>query len=96
MKNKNRNKQKGGGNGYYPNFDDSPCGGVLMYNSYTNHLTANEFNDITSMQKLDNVANMNGGKLMNPKTKKWVNMKSKEGLQLCKNYMELAHRENKK
>lgn len=92
---KNNKKQKGGGNGYYPNFSDTPCGGVLMYDSYTNHLSGNEFNTLQAMKKLDNVANLNGGKLMNPKSKKWVNMKSTEGLKLCRNYLKLLENEKK-
>ena len=86
-------KQKGGRNGYFPDFKNSTCGGTLMYDGYTNHLTANEWQTIQSMQKLDNVANLNGGKLCNPKTKKWVKMTSKDGLKLCKKYLDLVNKD---
>ena len=85
------NKQLGAGNGYYPDFNSSPCGGTLMYDTYTNHLSGNEYNDIVGMQKLDNVANLNGGRLRNPKTNKWVPLKSKEGLGLCREYLKLLN-----
>lgn len=85
-------KQKGGRNGYYPDFKGSPCGGTLMYEGYSNHLTAPEWQTLQSMQKLDGVANLNGGKLCNPKTKKWVKMTSNEGLKLCKEYIDLVNK----
>ena len=87
-------KQKGGRNGYYPDFKNSPCGGTLMYDGYTNHLTPTEWNTIQAMKTLDNVANMNGGRLRNPKTDKWVKMDSTEGLKLCRKYISLVNKEN--
>ena len=44
-----------GGNGYYPNFNESSCG-ILEYNGYTNHLSSPEYNNVLDLQKI------NGGK----------------------------------
>ena len=89
-----KQKQKGGRNGYYPDFQNSPCGGTLMYNGYTNHLTSNEWAGLQAMQKLDGVANLNGGKLRNPKNNKWVDINSKDGIKLCQKYIKLYQNEN--
>ena len=65
-------KQKGGRNGYYPDFNGTPCGGTLMYEGYSNHLTAPEWQTLQSMQKLDGVANL---MVVN-----YVTLKQKNGL----------------
>ena len=86
---KKKSKQKGGRNGYYPNFKDSPCGGTLMYDGYTNHITTKEWEGLQAMQKLDGVANLNGGMLRNPDNNKWVKKNSKIGKELSQKYIDL-------